>query len=181
MRKMDNYQQLLIALRRINMATDIGAKRLAKDTGLTTPQLLTMQAVSEAASLTVGEVARAINLTLATTTSIVNGLERKGLLEKQRDLTDKRRVFVSPTAAGMRLIQEAPKTLQDLLARRFGSLEPWEQSFMLAGLQRVATLMDANEIDVAPMLHTGAIEQAGKAVVANGPEESGGIAGTRSE
>lgn len=173
---MDNYQQLLIALRRINLATDIGAKRLAKDTGLTTPQLLTMQAVSEAASLTVGEVARAIALTLATTTSIVNGLERKGLLEKRRDLTDKRRVIVSPTATGARLIQEAPKTLQDLLARRFDNLEQWEQSLILAGLQRIASLMDANDIDVAPILHTGAIEQTGRGVAGNGSDENSGIA-----
>ena len=177
---MDNYQQLLIALRRINMATDIGAKRLAKDSGLTTPQLLTMQAVSEAESLTVGEVARAIVLTLATTTSIVNGLERKCLLEKRRDVTDKRRVIVTLTAAGTKLIAEAPKTLQDLLARRFDNLEPWEQSFILAGLQRVATLMDANDIDVAPILHTGAIEHAGQVFVGSGHEEKDGIADRRS-
>ena len=173
---MDNYQQLLIALRRINMATDIGAKRLARDTGLTTPQLLTMQAVSDASSLTVGEVARAINLAMATTTSIVNGLERKGLLDKRRDLNDKRRVIVTLTTAGTRLIQDAPKTLQDLLARRFGDLEPWEQSFVLAALQRVATLMDADDIDVAPILHTGVIERAGAAVVGNALDEGGGIA-----
>lgn len=159
---MDSYQQVLIALRRINKATDLGAKRLAKDTGLSTPQLLTLQAVSDAASLTVGEVARAINLTLATTTSIVNGLERKGLLEKRRDLTDKRRVIVSATAAGTRLIQDAPNTLQDLFARRFESLETWEQSFLLAALQRVAMLVDATDIDAAPLLHTGAIEAAGE-------------------
>ena len=161
-RKVDSYQQLLIALRRINKATDMGAKRLAKDTGLTTPQLLVMQAINDAASLAVGEVARAINLTVATTTSIVNGLERKGLLQKRRDSTDKRRVIVSPSMDGTRLIQEAPKMLQDLLAQRFNALETWEQSFVLAALQRVAALMDAADIDASPLLHTGAIERGGE-------------------
>ena len=164
---MDSYQQLLIALRRINKATDIGAKRLAKDTGLTTPQLHTLQAVSDATSLTVGEVARAINLTLATTTSIINGLERKGLLDKHRDVSDKRRVIVSSTIAGNKLIQDAPKTLQDLLERRFGELETWEQSFVLAALQRVAMLLDAADIDAAPLLHTGAIERIGDSSTGN--------------
>ena len=161
---MDSYQQLLIALRRINKATDTGAKRLAKDTGLTTPQLLAMQAVGDAGSPAVGEIARAINLTLATTTSILNGLERKGLVEKRRDLADKRRVIVSATLAGARLIQEAPKTMHELLARRFESLETWEQSFVVAALQRVALLMDAADIDAAPLLHTGAIERVGESV-----------------
>ena len=157
---MDRYQELLIALRRIHKATDMGAKRLAKESGLTTPQLLVMQAISDATSLTVSDVAREINLTQATTTSIVNGLERKGLIEKRRDDVDKRRVIVSATAAGRKLIRDAPKTLQDLLERRFEGLEAWEQSFVLSALQRLASLMDAEDIDAAPLLHAGAIESA---------------------
>lgn len=156
---MDNYQHLLVALRRINKATDLGAKRLAKDTGLTTPQLMVMQSFGDEISLTVSDVAREINLTQATTTSIVNGLERRGFVQKRRDETDKRRVFVSPTTAGQQLINDAPKTLQDLLERKFQGLEEWEQSFVTAGLQRLASLMDAGAIDAAPVLHPGAIEQ----------------------
>ena len=81
------------------------------------------------------------------------------MLEKRRDLRDKRRVIVSATLAGARLIQEAPKTMHELLARRFESLETWEQSFVVAALQRVALLMDA-----APLLRTGAIERVGESV-----------------
>ena len=156
---MDNYQHLLVALRRINKATDLGAKRLAKATGLTSPQLMVMQSFSDGVSLTVSDVAREINLTQATTTSIVNGLERRGFVYKRRDETDKRRVFVSPTPVGQQLINDAPKTLQDLLERKFEGLEEWEQSFVVAGLQRLASLMNAGEIDAAPLLHPGAIEQ----------------------
>lgn len=158
-RSIDNYQQLLVALRRINRATDLASKRLAKDSGLTTPQLLVMQATSDAVSLTVTQIAREINLTQATTTSIVNGLERRGLLDKRRDNEDKRRVIVSLTQAGRTLIQNAPRTLQQLLGRRFEGLEPWEQSFVLAAVQKLASLMDAEELDAAPMLHAGAIVQ----------------------
>lgn len=156
---MDSYQQLLIALRRINKATDMAAKRLARDTGLTTPQVLVMQAISDAVSLTVTEVSREINLTQATTTSIVNGLERKGLVEKRRDGSDRRRVIVAPTAVGRKLIQDAPRTLQDLLERRFNALEDWESTFVLAAVQRLASLMDAEDIEAAPVLLAGSIEQ----------------------
>ena len=159
MKLLDHYQHLLVALRRINKATDLGAKRLAKATGLTTPQLMVMQSFSDAVSLTVSDVAREINLTQATTTSIVNGLERRGFVHKRRDATDKRRVIVSRTPAGQQLIIDAPKTLQDLLEREFEALEQWEQSFVVAALQRLASLMNAGEIDAAPVLHPGAIEQ----------------------
>jgi len=157
---MDNYQHLLVALRRINKATDLGAKHLARATGLTTPQLLVMQSFRDGVSLTVSDVAREINLTQATTTSIVIGLERRGFVHKRRDATDKRRVIVSPTPAGQQLIIDAPKTLQDLLEREFEALEQWEQSFIIAALQRLAKLMNAEEIDAAPVLHPGSIEHA---------------------
>ncbi len=167
---MDNYQHLLVALRRINKATDLGAKRLAKATGLTTPQLMVMQSFSDDVTLTVSDVAREINLTQATTTSIVNGLERKGFVHKRRDGQDKRRVIVSPTLAGLQAINDAPKTVQDLLEREFEALEPWEQSFVVAGLQRLASLMNAGEIDAAPVLHPGAIEHTGENSAETGAE-----------
>lgn len=166
---MNNYDQLLVALRRINKATDMSAKRLAKDSGLTTPQLLVMQSISSASLMTVGDIAREINLTQATTTSIVNGLERKDLLEKRRDEIDKRRVIVTPTTAGRQLLQRAPTTLQALLEPKFNALEPWEQSFVVAALQRLATLMDAEDIDAAPLLHTGAIEREGGTATGDPP------------
>ena len=156
---MDRYQDLLVALRRINKATDQGAKGLARATGLTTPQLLVMQAVGSAVSMAIGDLAREINLTQATMTSIVNGLERRGLVERSRDVADKRRVLVRSTVEGRRLLHQAPKTLQDILERRFRELEPWEQSFVLAAVERLATLMDAETIDAAPVLHAGAIEE----------------------
>ena len=174
---MNNYQQLLIALRRINKATDRGAKRLAKDTGLTTPQLLVMQVIGDSISMTVSEVAAEINLTQATTTSIVNGLERKELIEKRRDTSDKRRVIVSATSRGRKLIEDAPKSLQDLLQRRFEALEDWERSSIVASLQRLAALMDAEEIDAAPFLHQGAIEYSDNASVASDDSKVGGAGG----
>lgn len=124
------------------------------------PQLLVMQSFSEAVSLNVTDIAREINLTQATTTSIVNGLERKGLVQKRRDAADKRRVIVSPTTAGQQLIVDAPRTLQDVLEREFQNLEQWEQSYIVAAMQRVANLMNAEGIDAAPVLHPGAIEPA---------------------
>ena len=156
---MDNYQELLIALRRISKATDLATKRIAKLTGLSTPQLLVMQQICDHGELTVGEVAREINLTQATTTSIVNGLERRALIEKRRDETDKRRVLVIPKPAGRELIRDAPKTLQDLLERRFAELADWEQSAMLGAIQRLAVLLDADAIDAAPLLDAGAIDR----------------------
>ena len=54
--------------------------------------------------------------------------------------------------------------MHELLARRFESLETWEQFSVVAALQRVALLIGAADIDAAPLLRTGAIERVGESV-----------------
>ncbi|MDF5571199.1 MarR family transcriptional regulator, partial [Vibrio parahaemolyticus] len=43
---------------------------------------------------------------------------------------------------------------------RFQKLEEWEQSLLLSSVQRISTMMNAEDIDVAPMLELGSITKA---------------------
>ena len=62
----------------------------------------------------------------------------------------------TPTAKGLRLLESAPSPLQDRFRSEFSKLEEWEQTQMLASLQRIAAMMDAEQLDAAPVLTTGA-------------------------
>ena len=42
--------------------------------------------------------------------------------------------------------------LHDRFSDNFNGLEEWEQTFLIAALQRVSGMMDASDIDVAPLL-----------------------------
>ena len=42
----------------------------------------------------------------------------------------------------------------------YEALDPWEQSMILASLQRVADMMDAGDLDASPVLHVGTIDPA---------------------
>ena len=155
------YSDVLIALRRIIRATDLHAKRLAKETGLTPPQLLILQTLDRSGNTTIGEVAAARNLTQATVTTIVDRMERRGLVVRQRNQQDKRKVNIVLTEEGQKILDDAPTILQDRLAEKFAKLKDWEQSYILSALQRVATIMDAEEIDASPVLDLGAIDRMG--------------------
>jgi hypothetical protein len=54
--------------------------------------------------------------------------------------------------------------LQDRFASRFEELEDWEQSQLLASLQRIAAMMDAGELDAAPVLSSGSVRATPEAV-----------------
>ena len=91
-------------------------------------------------------------MVLPTVTSIVDRLERKGVVTRRRTPSDRRRVIVSPTDAAYRILQSNPSLLQDHFIARFNQLERWEQTSMLAVLQRIASMMGATHIETTPHL-----------------------------
>ena len=151
----DLQDHVLVSLRRIIRATDLSSRKLGKRTGLTTPQLVVIQAIGTLRDPTVSDVAKAVSLSLATVTTILNRLEANGLVHRERSAVDRRRVIVTLTEKGEELGASAPKPLQDSFVDRFVRLESWEQHQIVAALERVATMMDAEELDAAPILLSG--------------------------
>lgn len=155
---MSNVQDVLIALRRVIRATDMHSRQLVKSAGLTSPQIVLLQAIEEAREITIGEAAQRVNLSQATVTSILDRLEKRGLIQRIRSVTDKRKVYVSLSEAGHIALSAAPMPLQDNFIKQFEALKDWEQQMILASLQRIAHMMDAEEIDASPYLEIGDID-----------------------
>jgi hypothetical protein len=51
--------------------------------------------------------------------------------------------------------------LQEIFAHRFAALPAWEQAMILAGAERLAAILGAEDIDAAPLLDAGLIDRAG--------------------
>ncbi len=155
---------MLIALRRVIRAVDLHSRKLAQSHGLTGPQALVLREVISAGALTAGDLARAVSLSQATITDIVKRLEMKGLLSRTQDDIDRRRVVITATDKGEDLHAMAPPLLQETFTQKFRLLEDWEQSLLLSAMQRIAGLMDAKDLDAAPMLASGAVTATAEAV-----------------
>jgi DNA-binding MarR family transcriptional regulator len=148
-------EELLIALRKVIRAIDLRSKQLNKDVGLTGPQLLVMQNIENDPGIMVRQVADNINLSSATVTSILDRLETKQLVNRIRSTEDKRRVGLFLTEQGQLVMKDAPLPLQEHFINRFVQLKEWEQSQMVATMQHIASMMDAEHIDEAPLLEVG--------------------------
>lgn len=151
----DLQDEVLVSLRRIIRATDLHSRKLGKETGLTAPQLVIIKAVGSLTEPTVSDVAKAVSLSLATVTTILNRLETNQLVQRTRSKVDRRQVIVTLTPSGEAMRLQAPKPLQDRFVDRFTKLESWEQHHIVAALERVATMMDAEDLDAAPLLLSG--------------------------
>ena len=63
------------------------------------------------------------------------------------------------TEAGRTTLARAPDLLQERFRDRFETLPAWEQAMVLCALERVSILLDAGDIDAAPLIQTGAIDR----------------------
>lgn len=152
--------EIVTALRRVVRAIDLRSRALFQEIGLTGPQLLVLRDVARLTGRPVSTVARAVNLSQPTVSGILDRLERRGLVRRDRGEADRRTVIVTITADGGRILRGAPSLLQDHFWRQLGELEGWEQTQILAILQRLASMMDAEAIDAAPVLATGPLAAA---------------------
>ncbi|MCP5187545.1 MAG: MarR family transcriptional regulator [Pseudomonadales bacterium] len=157
--ELDPGKEVLVALRRVIRATDLHSRHLARTTGLTAPQMLLLQAIRDSGQVTIGELARQVSLSQATVTTILDRLEARGLAYRQRSEQDKRKVHALLTPEGAAVLQDAPLPLQEQFAARFAALQDWEQAMMIAALQRVAYMMDAEDIDASPVLDLGTLDR----------------------
>lgn len=154
---MTNYDEVLVALRRVIRATDLHSKRLSKSAGLTAPQLLIMRTIRDLGQVTIGTIADKVSLSQATVTTILDRLELRKLVYRVRSTQDKRKVHAHMTEAGGEILARAPNPLQEDFIKKYQALAEWEQTMILASLQRVANMMDADHIDASPVLDVGPV------------------------
>jgi DNA-binding MarR family transcriptional regulator len=149
---MEICESVLIAIRQIIRAIDLHSKYLVKKYGLTGTQLIILKEIQSLGQAHVGEVARRINLSQATVTSVLDRLEKLDYVKRTRSDSDKRKVIVNLTISGRNKLEDNPSLLQDYFIERFKELKEWEQSQILSVLQRVAAMMKAERLEVIPIL-----------------------------
>lgn len=146
--------RILSAIRRIIRAVDIHSRKLYNEFDITTPQMICVYELMRNDGLTLSQLSKAVNIGTSTVTGIVDRLESKGLLTRQRSQLDRRKVLLRLTEAGRRIIRQAPSLLQDKLSDALQSLPEFEQATIAMSLERVVALMEAEHLETSPNLLT---------------------------
>jgi DNA-binding MarR family transcriptional regulator len=150
--------EVVIALRRIIRAVELHSHALLTRYGLTGSQLAVLRVLADQdGAASVGVVARRVHLSQATVTGIVDRLQRHGYVARLRSDTDKRRVLVSLTSDAEKLLSKAPPPLQESFIEELDKLQEWEQTQVLAVLQRVVAMMEAPPVDATTILTTASL------------------------
>ncbi len=146
----DISYEVLVTLRQIIRATDMHSKQLVKRYGLTAPQLMVLKEIMADEDINIGKVAKKVSLSQATVTNIIDRLEARGMVTRERSSEDKRRVMVRVTDKTREILKYDPSVLQEEFLDKFKQLEEWEQNLILSSIQRIAKMMGAEDIKITP-------------------------------
>jgi len=92
--------EVLEALRALSAADGLLNAAVAEAMGIHPTDLLAADVLDRVGPMTVGELARATNLSPGAATALVDRLERAGLAARRPDPASRRRVLVTPTGEG---------------------------------------------------------------------------------
>lgn len=139
--------RILQSVRRVAQCVEHHSKRLTAKHNITSPQLVALMAIAQLGPSTVKSIGRAIHLSPSTVVGIVDRLEEKKLVQRERDTRDRRNVYVSVTPEGQALVDKAPSVLPEGFATALAALPENDQHTLVVALEQFATLLEVQVPD----------------------------------
>ncbi|MDP2498060.1 MAG: MarR family transcriptional regulator [Candidatus Palauibacterales bacterium] len=98
-----------------------------REEGLTVSQLGVLEALMHIGPMVQSELAEKLLTSPSNLTTVLDNLERDGMVRRQRSTEDRRQVEVSLTSDGRELIEDVFPSHAGRITRLFGALDPEEQ------------------------------------------------------
>jgi DNA-binding MarR family transcriptional regulator len=115
----------------VDHALQLQSIRMSRLLGVTGPQRLVLRLVGRFPGVLAGGLARLLCLHPSTVTGIVNRLEKRGLLKRHTDVSDRRRQRLLITPRGAQLLQAPVATVESATRRTLKAFSTEEVAVVL--------------------------------------------------
>ncbi len=136
------------SLRRIVKAIEDYSHEVSGRFGVTGPQLWALKTISREGSLPLGELSKKMYLDPSTVTGVIDRLEGKGYVVRDRSHEDRRVVNVRLTPLGESLVKKAPNPAQGKLIHGLRRLSEDELSTIYHSVEKLVEIMEAQNLQV---------------------------------
>ncbi|MGJ9422239.1 MarR family winged helix-turn-helix transcriptional regulator, partial [Aeromicrobium sp. CF3.5] len=119
---------LLYAVKQVELAVRSHLDAVLRPAGITTAQYTALTVLQRGHDVTAAQLARNSFVTTQSMADLVGALERQGLISRERDSADRRRVTLSLTPQGQRLLDEHATPVAALEATMVAHLTPAQAS-----------------------------------------------------
>ena len=153
----ENEVHIVRLLRKILRAVEIDSRKLSVQFNTTPAQLLALRKLLCTKEQSLSKLADEVGLSPSTMVGVIDRLEKKGLVVRNRSQKDRRLVNIIITDAGKSYLEESPSLLQDKLSQALVSYSESDKANILRSLQLLTNILDAQKIDASPVLDTGGL------------------------
>ena len=129
---------LWIRFLRVNLVSNKKLQDSLEELGLTSPQFYVLATLGYAGGLPFGEIGEKMMVTVSNLTGIVDRLEEKGLVARERDSDDRRVVRVKLTERGAKLYKSTIPLFEKCISQFFSPLSKTQQKELAALLRKLA-------------------------------------------
>lgn len=110
-----------------------------KGVRLSMTEVHVLEAVRNVQVTTMGNVAHKLRVTLGTLTTSVNVLVRKGHIIRERDESDRRRVYLKLTDSAMHVLKIHDEFHDEMISSMFNDLELEKDEALMKSLENIST------------------------------------------
>ena len=129
------------AVRRIVRALRVAAQRTHGEAGISAAQLFVLQQLEQAPARSLGALAARTMTDRSSVADVVERLAERALVQRAPNPDDRRRMTISLTAAGRRLLRSAPPSPTSLLIAALAELDDASLAALAHGLEELTERM----------------------------------------
>jgi DNA-binding MarR family transcriptional regulator len=144
-------KQIVSGVRRLVKAVYLDSSKFSRQFGLTGPQSTVLRTLISEGAMSSAELSRRLYMTPANMTGIIDRLEKKGLVERNRQREDRRVVMLNLTAEGRQSGTSLPDPIESKFINQLADLEPEHVQLLAVALDQILNMIDTNGIEDAPL------------------------------
>ena len=145
--RQNRMQNITKQLRILFRTIQSHSKTVERQCGLSSAKLWMMWELFANPGLKVSELAKALTIHPSTCSNMLDQLEGKGLLRRDRSKTDQRAVHLFLTDKGTKLLATAPRPVQGALSNALGQLSDTHLSSLEDSLNKLMEAMQIKDED----------------------------------
>jgi MarR family transcriptional regulator, organic hydroperoxide resistance regulator len=138
--------EIMDNIRRVFQVVNDKSKQAKRESGITGPQLWAIKIIGDLSPVRVSDLAARMYLNPSTVVGILDRLESRGLVQRNRADDDRRVVRVQLTDAGKELLIRAPEVASGLLVNGLETLTFKELKGIETGLDKLVSILGAQEL-----------------------------------
>lgn len=157
---MTDSQRILDAIRRLVRMLRVSDRSAQSRLGISGAQLFVLRELGKTPGLSLNELAARTRTDQSSVSVVVGRLFEAGLLTRERDDRDARRLILKLTPQGHALTAQAPRSAQERMIEVFDEMPDADRKRFADEFEEMLAKIGASEDGAAPMLFEDDAEQA---------------------